>query len=78
MIQLALGKELADKIKTHKSVMGIFDEGCMGMCNAMFDDQLLNAAGIYKERLSQSALLYGMKCVTDDEAKSTAYNAHSP
>ena len=31
-------------------------EGCMGMYNAFFDDELLNAAGIYKERLSQVRL----------------------
>ena len=28
----------------------------MGMYNAIFDDELLNTIGIYKERLSQSAL----------------------
>jgi hypothetical protein len=37
--------------------MGIFDEGCMGMYNAIIDDELLNPAGIFKERLSQSALV---------------------
>ena len=43
-----------------KAVMGVFDEGCMGMYNAIFDDEYLNPMGIYKERLSQSALYYRM------------------
>ena len=37
--------------------MGVFDEGCMGMYNAIADDELLNPLGIYKERLSQAALV---------------------
>lgn len=40
----------------------------MGMYNAIFDDELLNATGIYKERLSQSALYAEMLTVRDDEA----------
>ena len=44
--------------------MGIFDEGCMGMYNAIIDDELLNPAGIFKERLSQSALVAKMRTVT--------------
>ena len=32
----------------------------MGMYNAIFDDELLNPLGIYKERLSQSALVAEM------------------
>lgn len=37
----------------------------MGMYNAIFDDELLNPMGIYKERMSQSALIAAMKQVTD-------------
>ncbi len=48
--------------------MGIFDEGCMGMYNAIIDDELLNPAGIFKERLSQSALVAKMRTVSDAEA----------
>jgi len=66
-----VGKELAEKLKTEKAIMGIFDEGCMGMYNAIFDDELINPMGIYKERLSQSALLAEMKKVSVDEAQST-------
>lgn len=40
----------------------------MGMYNAIFDDELLNQTGIYKERLSQSALYAEMLTVTDAEA----------
>ena len=49
--------------------MGIFDEGCMGMYNAIIDDELLNPAGIFKERLSQSALVAKMRTVSDAEAQ---------
>jgi hypothetical protein len=51
-----------------KAIIGIFDEGCMGMYNAIIDDELLNRIGIYKERLSQSALLAEMHRVPDAEA----------
>ena len=64
-----LGAELAAEMKHRKAIMGIFDEGCMGMYNAIIDDELLNPAGIYKERLSQSALVAKMHTVTDAEAR---------
>jgi hypothetical protein len=40
----------------------------MGMYNAIFDDELLAPLGIYKERLSQSALVAEMNRVPDAEA----------
>lgn len=40
----------------------------MGMYNAIVDDELLNPTGIYKERLSQSALWAEMQTVPDAEA----------
>src|SRR5262245_52413569 len=49
--EAALGKALAEQLKHEKAVIGIFDEGCMGMYNAIIDDELLNPTGIYKERL---------------------------
>jgi len=64
-----LGAELAAGFKHRKAIMGIFDEGCMGMYNAIIDDELLNPAGIFKERLSQSALVAKMRTVSDAEAK---------
>lgn len=64
-----LGIALAEQLRNDKAIMAIFDEVCMGMYNALIDDELLNAHGIYKERLSQSALLYEMSQVSDDEAQ---------
>jgi len=64
-----LGAKLAAELKLRKAIMGIFDEGCMGMYNAIIDDEPLNAAGIFKERLSQSALVAKMQTVTDLEAR---------
>jgi hypothetical protein len=64
-----LGAELAAALQHRKAIMGIFDEGCMGMYNAIIDDELLNPTGIFKERLSQSALVAKMRTVTDAEAR---------
>ena len=66
---VALGDALAGDLRHRKAIMGIFDEGCMGMYNAIIDDELLNPAGIYKERLSQSALVAKMRTVTQAEAE---------
>jgi hypothetical protein len=63
-----LGKALAEQFRRHKAIMGIFDEGCMGMYNAIIPDHLLHATGVFKERLSQSALFYETNQVRDDEA----------
>jgi L-fucose isomerase-like protein len=49
--------------------MGIFDEGCMGMYNAIIPDELLSPLGVYKERLSQSALYARMQTVTEMDAR---------
>ena len=65
----ALGAQLAASLKHRKAIMGIFDEGCMGMYNAIIDDELLNPAGIFKERLSQSALVAKMRTVAQAEAE---------
>jgi len=64
-----LGADLAAKLKCDKAIMGIFDEGCMGMFNALIPDSLLNPLGIYKERLSQSALYYAATQVKESEAR---------
>ncbi len=65
----ALAKKIADDLRRRKSIMGIFDEGCMGMYNAVIPDELLFPTGVYKERLSQSALYYGATQVPDAEAR---------
>jgi hypothetical protein len=64
-----LGAELARELRTNKAIMGVFDEGCMGMFNAIIPDKLLNACGVFKERLSQSALYYGTTQVDEAEAR---------
>lgn len=64
----ALGIALAQQLRTEKAIMGVFDEGCMGMYNAIIDDELLNPGGIYKERMSQSALVAEMRWVKEQEA----------
>ena len=48
--------DVAAGFRQHKAIMGIFDEGCMGMYNAIIPDELLFPLGVFKERLSQSAL----------------------
>jgi hypothetical protein len=63
-----LGQSLAAQIQHEKAILGIFDEGCMGMYNAIIDDEMLNPMGIFKERLSQSALVAAMREVSDEEA----------
>jgi hypothetical protein len=64
-----LGCALARELQTRKAIMGVFDEGCMGMYNAIIEDNLLNPLGVYKERLSQSALVVAMNEVSDAEAQ---------
>ncbi|MDR1392999.1 MAG: hypothetical protein LBJ62_03395 [Bifidobacteriaceae bacterium] len=64
----ALGLALAAELKVTKAILAVFDEGCMGMYNALIDDEYLNPAGVYKERLSQSALVAEMERVSDQEA----------
>ena len=66
--EVRLGRGLAAQLRTEKAILGVFDEGCMGMYNAIFDDEYLNPMGLYKERLSQSALVAEMNRVTEDEA----------
>jgi hypothetical protein len=63
------GKTFAQKFRNNKAIMGVFDEGCMGMFNAIIPDHLLHPTGIFKERLSQSSLYAAMREVSDDEAE---------
>jgi L-fucose isomerase-like protein len=63
------GEKLAAELLRHKAILGIFDEGCMGMYNAIIDDELLNPLGVFKERLSQSALVAKMRTVSDSDAR---------
>jgi hypothetical protein len=67
--EVDFGFTLAQQLKQEKAILGVFDEGCMGMYNAIIDDELLNPTGLYKERLSQSALVAEMRLVSDQEAQ---------
>lgn len=62
------GRALAHALRRDKAILGVFDEGCMGMYNAIIPDELLHPTGVFKERLSQSALYAAMRGVTDGEA----------
>jgi hypothetical protein len=64
-----VAKKIAADLRRRKAIMGVFDEGCMGMFNAIIPDALLNRTGVYKERLSQSALYYETTQVNDEEAR---------
>ena len=64
-----VGRNVASSLKAGKAIMGVFDEGCMGMYNAIIPDELLHPTGVFKERLSQSALYAAMRRVTDEEAQ---------
>jgi hypothetical protein len=63
------GRSAARRFRQQKAIMGVFDEGCMGMFNAIIPDGLLHPTGVFKERLSQSALYAAMQRVTEAEAR---------
>jgi len=67
--EFALGQRLAAQLQQRPAILGCFDEGCMGMFNAIVPDHLLNPTGVFKERLSQSSLYYAMTQVSDADAK---------
>ncbi len=64
-----IGRATARELLRHKAILGVFDEGCMGMYNAIVPDELLHATGVFKERLSQSALYAEMGRTQDEEAR---------
>jgi hypothetical protein len=64
-----LGRRLGRAFRETKAIMGVFDEGCMGMFNAIIPDELLHPTGLFKERLSQSSLFAAMREVSDAEAR---------
>jgi hypothetical protein len=63
------GREWARDFRKRKAILGVFDEGCMGMFNAIVPDDLLHATGCFKERLSQSTLFADMQKVADADAR---------
>lgn len=64
-----LGRDFGRRFRAAKAILGVFDEGCMGMFNAIVPDHLLHPTGCFKERLSQSTLYAAMREVSDDEAR---------
>jgi hypothetical protein len=64
----AAAREVAVQLQRNKAILGVFDEGCMGMYNAIIPDELLHPTGVFKERLSQSALYAEMQRTSDQEA----------
>ncbi len=63
-----LGRDFARRFRARKAILGVFDEGCMGMFNAIVPDHLLHPTGCFKERLSQSTLYAAMREVSDEDA----------
>jgi L-fucose isomerase-like protein len=57
------GAALGEQLRRDQAILGVFDEGCMGMYNAIIPDHLLHRLGLFKERLSQSALYAAMRDV---------------
>ncbi len=64
-----LAEELAAGLRDRGAIMGVFDEGCMGMYNAIIPDELLFPLGVFKERLSQSALYAQTMRASEEEAR---------
>jgi hypothetical protein len=60
-----IGRTFGARLRREKAILGVFDEGCMGMFNAIIPDELLHPTGFFKERLSQSTLFAAMQTVSD-------------
>lgn len=63
-----LGRRFAQSFRSRQAIMGVFDEGCMGMYNAIIPDEILHQTGVFKERMSQSSLYAKMLTVKNAEA----------
>ena len=66
---LKMGQKFARTFRERQAIMGVFDEGCMGMFNAIIPDELLHPTGVFKERLSQSTLYARMQTVSEEDAR---------
>ena len=47
---MLLAADVVQSLKQNKAILGVFDEGCMGMYNAIIPDELMAQAGVFKER----------------------------
>jgi len=70
---LHLGKDIANRIRKEKRILGQMDPGCMGMLNAVISPDIMAEISFPLELLSQSDLLAEMNLVLEDTAKDT-YN----
>ena len=68
---VARGADLGAALQHDQAILGVFDEGCMGMYNAIIPDHLLHATGLFKERLSQSRSTPRCASVPDETARRT-------
>jgi L-fucose isomerase-like protein len=64
-----LGAAAGAALRNDQAILGVFDEGCMGMYNAIIPDDTLHTLGLFKERLSQSALFAAMQQVSESTAR---------
>ena len=68
-------REAADAVvaglREKGAILGVLDEGCMGMYNGIIPDELLFPLSVFKERLSQSALYAETMLVTEEEAEAS-------
>lgn len=62
-----IGQQVGQYILDNKEIMGLFDMFCMGMVNGVFPQESLAKIGMPIEALSQSALLYEMSLVSQEE-----------
>ena len=67
----AAASEVVDVLRRDGAVMGVLDEGCMGMYNAIIPDELLFPLHVFKERLSQAALFAETMAVPEDVARAS-------
>ena len=64
-----IAERIAADLRKNKTILGVFDEGCMGMFNAIVPDHLMMPMGMFKERLSQSTLYYETMQVPVEEGE---------
>jgi hypothetical protein len=66
----AAASHVVERLQRDGAILGVLDEGCMGMYNAIIPDELLFPLNVFKERLSQSALYAETMRSTEAEARS--------
>jgi hypothetical protein len=65
----AAARGIVDTLRRDGAILGVFDEGCMGMYNAIIPDELLFPLNVFKERLSQSGLYAETMAVPEQDAR---------